>query len=332
MRSPTKDEWITLEPVLEAALDLPREAARAMVAQACGDDRGLAQWAERFLDGAIDDFPVALSPEVVAGAMAHSESTTHGDGERIGPYHLVRQIGEGGMGAVYLAERADGQFEQRVALKMGHRARGDHEGRERFLRERQILARLEHPNISRLIDGGISDDGQPGFAMEDGEGEPLDSGCDRRELGIEELLSLLLSVWAAVLGALRSVVGRLRLQYNLLVGALLPLLLIGAACLSLVWTPWSAFEIDMAAKLQGPTRQHWLGTDPFGRDVASLLLMGARNSILVGVIAVSIGLLLGTAAGLLAAARRCCVDELVMRLAELTFAFPAILSAILLTP
>ncbi len=220
MRSPTKDEWITLEPVLEAALDLPREAARAMVAQACGDDRGLAQWAERFLDGAIDDFPVALSPEVVAGAMAHSESTTHGDGERIGPYHLVRQIGEGGMGAVYLAERADGQFEQRVALKMGHRARGDHEGRERFLRERQILARLEHPNISRLIDGGISDDGQPWFAMEYVEGEPLDSWCDRRKLGIEARLSLLLSVCDAVQAAhQRLVIHRDLKPSNILVTA-----------------------------------------------------------------------------------------------------------------
>ena len=129
----------------------------------------------------------------------------------------------------------------------------------------------------------------------------------------------------------QSLAGRLRQQHNLLVGALLTLLLIGAACLSLVWTPWSAFEIDMAAKLQGPNRQHWLGTDPFGRDVASLLLMGARNSILVGVIAVSIGLLLGTAAGLLAAARRGWVEELVMRLADFTFAFPAILSAIMLT-
>ena len=129
----------------------------------------------------------------------------------------------------------------------------------------------------------------------------------------------------------QSLSGRVRQQHNLLVGALLTLLLIGAATLSLVWTPWSPFEIDMAAKLQSPSARHWLGTDPFGRDVASLLLMGARNSILVGVIAVGIGLLLGTAAGLVAAARRGWVEELVMRLADFTFAFPAILSAIMLT-
>jgi peptide/nickel transport system permease protein len=118
---------------------------------------------------------------------------------------------------------------------------------------------------------------------------------------------------------------------SLVCGALLTLALLAAAALSLVWTPGSAFEIDMAAKLQGPSRSHWLGTDPFGRDVASLLLVGARNSILVGVIAVGIGLVLGVGLGLLAAARRGWVEELIMRLADFTLAFPAILSAIMMT-
>ena len=115
------------------------------------------------------------------------------------------------------------------------------------------------------------------------------------------------------------------------IGAVLTLLLMLAASLSLVWTPWSPYEIDMAAKLQAPGAQHWLGTDPFGRDIVSLLLVGARNSILVGVIAVSIGLGMGTLLGLLAAARRGWVEEAIMRLADFTFAFPAILSAIMLT-
>ena len=114
-------------------------------------------------------------------------------------------------------------------------------------------------------------------------------------------------------------------------GALLVVLLLGAAGLSFVWTPWSPYAMNLADKLQTPSAQHWLGTDAFGRDVASLLLVGARNSILVGVIAVGIGLTIGTALGLLAAARRGWVEELVMRLADFTFAFPAILSAIMLT-
>ena len=103
------------------------------------------------------------------------------------------------------------------------------------------------------------------------------------------------------------------------IGAALTLLLIGAALLSLVWTPYSPFEMNMAGRLQRPNAVHWLGTDPFGRDVASLLLMGARASIMVGVIAVSIGLLIGTALGLLAAARRGWVEETIMRLADFGF-------------
>jgi peptide/nickel transport system permease protein len=118
---------------------------------------------------------------------------------------------------------------------------------------------------------------------------------------------------------------------SFVVGAALTLLLLLAALLSFVWTPWSPYDIDMSLKLQSLSAAHWLGTDPFGRDVASLLLVGARNSILVGVIAVSIGLFIGGGLGLLAAAKRGWVEELIMRLADFTFAFPAILSAIMMT-
>ncbi|MES2972141.1 MAG: ABC transporter permease [Pseudomonadota bacterium] len=118
---------------------------------------------------------------------------------------------------------------------------------------------------------------------------------------------------------------------SFVVGAVLTLLLLAAAALSLVWTPSSPYEMNMDNRLQGSSAAHWLGTDPFGRDVASLLLVGARSSILVGVIAVGIGLFIGTALGLLAAARRGWVEELIMRLSDFSFAFPAILSAIMLT-
>ncbi len=118
---------------------------------------------------------------------------------------------------------------------------------------------------------------------------------------------------------------------SFVLGGILTLLLLFAAALSLVWTPWSPYEMNLPGKLAGPSAAHWLGTDAFGRDVASLLLIGARNSILVGVIAVSIGLFIGTAFGLIAAARRGWVEELIMRLSDFTFAFPAILSAIMMT-
>ncbi|CAN7255337.1 ABC transporter permease [Variovorax sp. LjRoot84] len=115
------------------------------------------------------------------------------------------------------------------------------------------------------------------------------------------------------------------------IGAVLTLLLLLAAAVSLVWTPWSPYEMDIANKLKPPNGAHWLGTDTFGRDVASLLLVGARASILVGVIAVGIGLVVGTALGLLAAARRGWVEEAIMRFTDFSMAFPAILSAIMMT-
>lgn len=124
---------------------------------------------------------------------------------------------------------------------------------------------------------------------------------------------------------------RARKHPSFVLGAVLTALLIGCALLSFVWTPWDAYAMDMESKLQAPSTSHWLGTDAFGRDVASLLLIGARNSIWVGLIAVGIGLSIGTALGLLASAKRGWVEEVVMRLSDFTFAFPAILSAIMLT-
>ena len=118
---------------------------------------------------------------------------------------------------------------------------------------------------------------------------------------------------------------------SFVIGAVLSLALLLAAGLSYVWTPWSPFEMNIDNKLQGPSALHWLGTDAYGRDVASQLLVGARNSILVGVVAVGIGLSIGTALGLLAAAKRGWVEEAIMRLSDFTFAFPAILSAIMMT-
>ena len=126
--------------------------------------------------------------------------------------------------------------------------------------------------------------------------------------------------------------GQRALQHrSFLLGALLSTLLIAAALLSFAWTPGSAYEIDMNAALQASSSLHWLGTDAFGRDIASQILVGARASIAVGLIAVGIGLALGVTLGLIAAARRGWVEEIIMRLADFTFAFPALLSAIMLT-
>ncbi|MDR3064295.1 MULTISPECIES: ABC transporter permease [Comamonas] len=124
---------------------------------------------------------------------------------------------------------------------------------------------------------------------------------------------------------------RARQHRSFVLGALLTALLIAAALLSFVWTPGSAYEMDMDAALQASSSRHWLGTDAFGRDLASQILVGARASIAVGLIAVGIGLALGVLLGLVAAARRGWIEEIIMRLADFTFAFPALLSAIMLT-
>ncbi len=118
---------------------------------------------------------------------------------------------------------------------------------------------------------------------------------------------------------------------SFMIGLVLSLLLVFTAGLSFVWTPHDPYEIDMGLRLRSPDATYWLGTDPFGRDILSLLLVGARASIIVGVIAVGIGLVIGTALGLLASAKRGWVEEAIMRIADFGFAFPAILSAIMLT-
>ena len=115
------------------------------------------------------------------------------------------------------------------------------------------------------------------------------------------------------------------------IGAWLTGLLVTAALLSLVWAPYPPGDIDIPNKLAPPSAAHWLGTDSLGRDIASQILVGSQNSIVVGVVAVSIGLGFGVALGLWASARRGWVEELVMRFADFAFAFPALLTAIMLT-
>jgi peptide/nickel transport system permease protein len=114
-------------------------------------------------------------------------------------------------------------------------------------------------------------------------------------------------------------------------GGVLTALLAAMALLSLVWTPYPVAEIDIPGKLQPPSAAHWLGTDSLGRDIASQLLVGAQNSIVVGVIAVGIGLGFGVLLGCIASARRGWVEELIMRGSDFAFAFPALLLAIMLT-
>jgi peptide/nickel transport system permease protein len=124
---------------------------------------------------------------------------------------------------------------------------------------------------------------------------------------------------------------RARRNNGFALGAILVVVLIAAAAVSLVWTPYPPAAIDIPHKLLEPSLAHWLGTDSLGRDVVSQLLAGARISILVGIIAVGIGLVFGVALGLVAASARGVVEDIIMNLCDFTFAFPALLLAIMLT-
>ena len=115
------------------------------------------------------------------------------------------------------------------------------------------------------------------------------------------------------------------------IGGLLSGLFLAVALLSLVWTPHAVTDLNIAGKLQGPSAAHWLGTDHFGRDLVSMLMVGATNSVVVALVAVGIGLGLGVPLGALAAARHGWLDEAIMRIGDFTFAFPALLSAVMIT-
>ena len=157
------------------------------------------------------------APELVAAALAREELAP---GTRMGPYRLLELLGRGGMGEVYLAERADGVFEQRVALKLVKRGMDSEEILRRFHRERQILARLEHPGIARILDGGTAPDGRPYFVLELVEGEPILSYCRRLGSSLEERLRLLITACEAVDTAHRNLIVHRDLKpSNLLVTA-----------------------------------------------------------------------------------------------------------------
>jgi len=118
---------------------------------------------------------------------------------------------------------------------------------------------------------------------------------------------------------------------NFVIGGMLTAWVIVTALLSLVWTPHSATVLAIKSRFQAPNWEHWLGTDHYGRDVLSMIMVGAQNSLVVGIVAVGIGVAIGVGFGLIASARRGWTEELIMRLSDFTFAFPAILSAIMIT-
>ncbi len=195
------DAWQRVKAVLGDALDRAPHERVAYVDQVCADDAALRAEVHSLLaaHAAADDFIETPAFAGLAPASApESRDTDPNPGRAIGPYVLERLIGRGGMGAVYLARRADREFDQRVAIKMIRRGMDSDLLVRRFRHERQILATLDHPHIARLFDGGTSDDGLPYFVMEYVEGVAIDRYADDRRLDTAGRLRLCLRVIDAV--------------------------------------------------------------------------------------------------------------------------------------
>lgn len=195
-----RSEWSVVEPIVDAALDLAPDRRSAYLDRVCAGDPVLRADVEAVLAGAEASLLDTPAAELGASMFRDEELGVAPvqEGTLIGPYRVIRELGHGGMGVVYLAQRADGGFEQRVALKLVKRGMDSDDILRRFLAERQVLARLNHPHIARLLDGGVTAQGQPYFAMEYVDGVPLDRHCDAASLGIEERLRLFEEVCEAV--------------------------------------------------------------------------------------------------------------------------------------
>lgn len=189
--------WQQVKGILAEALETDDAAGRAAVVEkACRGDALLRQEVELFLGqqaSGLERFAEG------AGALLGQPSGAAANvGRRLGAYELTRELGRGGTGAVYLARRADGRFEQQVAVKLLKRGTDTDEVLRRFRAERRILARLEHPNIARLLDGGETEAGLPFFVMEYVDGVPLTTFARQRGLTVDERLQLFCKVCAAV--------------------------------------------------------------------------------------------------------------------------------------
>lgn len=184
-----------IDSIVKRARQLGPHERADFVRTACADDSLLLSSVLTALGEAAHDPAFWNEP---ADAVEPLEPAPGMEGQRLGPYRIERKLGTGGMGDVYLAERADEEYQQRVAIKLVRAGVYSAQVQSRLRMERQILARLEHPNIARLLDGGRAPDGTPYLVMEYIDGEPIDSYCDRRQLGLEARLALVRTICTAV--------------------------------------------------------------------------------------------------------------------------------------
>jgi eukaryotic-like serine/threonine-protein kinase len=198
---PTRERWQELDRLFVAALDLPEPAREAFLADSVGGDRELLEAVLALLAAERESEGLYERLDAGTARAALSELTTRHPEvvpEHVGPYRLLHQVGRGGQGAVYLARRADADFDHRVAVKVLRRGLDTDDVVRRFVGERKILAGLNHPNIARLFDGGSTEEGRPYFVMEYVEGTPITDYCDRESLPVRQRIELFLRVADAV--------------------------------------------------------------------------------------------------------------------------------------
>ncbi len=197
------DRWAQVNEILRQAIELPPAARREFVHTACGEHPSLCREVLELLDAYEADegsWNFGSSPLVgyALRALAARQTASLLE-DKVGPYRILRELGTGGMGTVYLALRDDLDFEQQVAIKIGHQYASNRDFLQRRLRtERAILARLEHPNIARLLDGGTTQNGLPFFVMEYVPGVPITTYCWQRQLTTRQRLEMFQSVCHAV--------------------------------------------------------------------------------------------------------------------------------------
>ena len=197
----TPERLRRIRAVYEAALEMDPAAREEFLERECQADGDLRKEVERLL-GAREHLPEWLAGPLLgpAGPVldAMAKAAPGMEGRQLRGYELIREIGRGGMGTVYLAERADGTYRKQVAIKIVHDEKKNSEILERFRREREILASLDHPNIAKLLDGGSTEEGLPYFVMELVDGRPIHRWCDERKLNVGQRLELFRNVCAAV--------------------------------------------------------------------------------------------------------------------------------------
>lgn len=187
-----KARWEKIQKLFEEAINLNETEKTRFLKENCGNDESLFREVLTLLEEDKEIHPILNSK--ASNLITESEEKLNFVGQQIGNYKLVEEIASGGMGTVFLAERNDGAFEQRVALKIIKPGLSTIPIIRRFQHERQILANLQHPNIAKLFDGGVTEDRRPFFTMEYVEGIPIDEYCDENKLSVNERLKLFIQV------------------------------------------------------------------------------------------------------------------------------------------